>query len=161
MKIFVSWSGELSHKIALILKEWLPVMIQSLELYVSSEDIDKGTRWFADIGSELEDINFGILCLTKDNKNAPWILFEAGALAKSINQSRVTPLLINLSASELQGPLVQFQATTISKQDMRKLLKAINKNLGNQGLEDSKIDKAFDKWWPDLEQSFMSAITFA
>src|SRR5437868_10453661 len=117
MKIFVSWSGELSHKIALILKEWLPVMIQSLELYVSSEDIDKGTRWFADIGSELEDINFGILCLTKDNKNAPWILFEAGALAKSINQSRVTPLLINLSASELQGPLVQFQATTISKQD--------------------------------------------
>src|SRR5207248_9446457 len=125
---------------------------QSIELYVSSEDIDKGTRWFADIGSELEKTNFGIVCLTKENRNAPWVLFEAGAIAKSINKSRVTPLLINLSASDLEGPLVQFQAATISKQDMRRLLIAINNSLGDQGLKDSQIDKAFDKWWPDLEE---------
>ncbi len=158
MKIFVSWSGELSHTIALALKDWFPNVMQSIELYVSSEDIDKGTRWFTDIGSELEDAKFGIVCLTRENMNAPWILFESGAISKSINQSRVTPLLINLSASDLEGPLVQFQATTITEHDMRRLVKTVNNSLGDLSLKDSQLDRAFNKWWPDLQQSLKQAI---
>ncbi|MFF2501131.1 hypothetical protein [Peribacillus sp. NPDC058075] len=65
MKVFLSWSGEYSKNIALILKEWLPLVIQTLEPYVSSEDIRKGSRWSASIGQELEVSNYGILCLTK------------------------------------------------------------------------------------------------
>ena len=42
MKVFISWSGNKSHKVAMIFREWLPSVIQSLEPYVSSEDIDKG-----------------------------------------------------------------------------------------------------------------------
>lgn len=41
MKVFISWSGNKSHKVAMIFREWLPSVIQSLEPYVSSEDIDK------------------------------------------------------------------------------------------------------------------------
>ena len=32
MKVFVSWSGKLSRAIAQTLKQWLPCMIQSLEI---------------------------------------------------------------------------------------------------------------------------------
>jgi hypothetical protein len=158
MKIFISWSGELSHRVALILRDWLPSVIQAIEPYVSSEDIDKGARWFTDIAGELENSSFGIVCLTRENLKAPWILFESGAISKSLDRSRVSPLLINLSPSDLEGPLVQFQATTISRPDMLKLVKSINGALTEGRLNEIQVEKFFEKWWPDFEQRVQEAI---
>ena len=87
MKVFISWSGNISWKVAVIFRNWLPSVIQSLEPYVSSEDTDKGARWSTDIAKELEDSTFGILCVTKENLEAPWLSFEAGALSKTMEKS--------------------------------------------------------------------------
>ena len=151
MKVFISWSGAVSHKVALALKEWLPKVVQAVKPFVSSEDIDKGAPWFNEIGSQLEETDFGILCTTPENLNAPWILFEAGALSKHVGQAQVSPLLIGVSNADLKGPLAQFNATSISREDVKKLLKAINKKLKKDPLSDEILGDVFDKWWPELE----------
>lgn len=151
MKVFISWSGNISHKVGMIFREWLPSVIQSLEPYVSSEDIDKGARWSSDIAKELENSTFGILCVTKDNLYAPWLSFEAGALSKTMDKSFVTPFLFDIKRSEVNGPILQFQSTVFEKDDIKKLMHTLNKACGENGISSSMLDKAFEVWYPTLE----------
>ncbi|WP_396587017.1 hypothetical protein [Bermanella sp. R86510] len=159
MKVFLSWSGEASHKVALVLREWLPSVIQSIEPYVSSEDIDKGARWSTDIASELADSSYGILCVTKDNLHAPWLTFEAGALSKTMDKSFVSPFLFNIKRSEVNGPILQFQSTIFEKEDIKKLLVSLNKASTEGQLTDEKLDKALEVWYPDLEKNLNELIS--
>ena len=122
MKIFISWSGNKSKMIAESLREWLPNIIQSLDPWMSSEDIDKGSRWYVDVISVLEKSHFGIICLTSDNIKSSWIHFEAGALSKALNKSLVCPYLFEIDHSMIEGPLVQFQGTLSTKEDTNRLL---------------------------------------
>ena len=82
MKVFISWSGELSRRVAEILRGWLPNVNQKLDTFVSSQDIEMGSRWEEGIAGQLAGTHCGILCLTPQNREKPWVLFEAGALSK-------------------------------------------------------------------------------
>lgn len=153
MKIFISWSGEKSQKVAIFMRTWLKEVIQSLEPWMSKKDISAGARWSAAIAKELSESNFGIICLTRSNLDAPWILFEAGAIAKVVERSNVCPYLIGLEASEVpQGPLAEFQAKRAIKEETKELIVDINKSLGEDRLEDVVLDKTFERSWPDLEK---------
>lgn len=158
MQVFISWSGEVSQDVANALKKWLPNVIQTINVFVSSEDIQKGRRWFSEIGTQLEKSDFGILCLTPDNLEKPWILFEAGALSKKLDLARVSPLLIGLKISDLRGPLAQFNATLTEKEEIWKLLKTINEQLNDKGLSEPQLNKTFEKWWSDLDGSIQEAL---
>ena len=154
MKIFISWSGQKSKKVAEALREWLPNVIQALEPWMSSEDINKGARWYVDIVSELEKTHFGIIVLTPDNVETPWILFEAGALSKSLSKALVCPYLFGIDSANLKGPLVQFQLTKSTKGDTEKLLRSINQAMSDKSLPAENLHNAFERWWPDLEEKF-------
>ncbi|MDR3406611.1 MAG: TIR domain-containing protein [Chthoniobacter sp.] len=156
MKVFISWSGELSHKVALSLRDWLPSVIQAVEPYVSSEDIDKGARWSTDISKELESSQYGILCVTKSNVDAPWLNFEAGALSKFFDKSRVSPFLFNVKRSEIKGPVLQFQSTVFEKEDVFKLVRGINDAQTEGRIIPERLQKIFDVWWPELEKKLTS-----
>lgn len=161
MKIFISWSGPVSHNVAQAIKTWLPNVIQAItddQIFLSSEDIDKGAQWFNELGQVLEDSDFGILCLTPRNVNARWILYEAGAVAKHLSDARVTPLLIGLSHDQLQSPLAQFNCTQADKDDIRRLIESLNRLLGDNRLSEKKLTNAFDAWWPQLEPKLTAAV---
>lgn len=160
MKVFLSWSGDKSREVALILSDWLPNVMQWVKPFMSAEDIKKGARWSADLAKELEDTNFGIICVTPDNLNAPWIAFEAGSLAKMINESRVAPLIFQMKPSDISGPLLQFQATMFNRDEVKNLLWSINSAATDEEkLLEPRFEKAFETWWPELEDQ-ISRITF-
>jgi hypothetical protein len=158
MKIFVSWSGAYSLGVALALKEWLPLIFNPIDVFVSSESIRKGKRWPQEIAKELETTNFGIACLTHDNLAAPWLLFETGALSKLPESSLSTLLLGGLAPSDIgSSPLSHFQHTTFEKDDVLKLVKAINEAQGPAKRDTNSLEKIFGKCWSDLEAAVTEA----
>ncbi|HEY2536511.1 MAG TPA: toll/interleukin-1 receptor domain-containing protein [Solirubrobacteraceae bacterium] len=152
MKIFVSWSGDKSRQVAVVLREWLPAVINSVEPFVSSKDIDPGTRWQMEVAGQLESTSYGIVCVTRDNQSAPWLNFEAGALAKVVETGRVVPLAVDLKPSDVTVPLGQFQAQPATEQGIREIVTSINSACASR-LSDDLLERAFQKWWPDLSES--------
>lgn len=154
MKLFISWSGEKSQIVADALRQWIPDVIQIVEPWMSAKDIDAGARWNRQIQDQLGETKFGIICLTKNNIDSPWVLFEAGAIAKTIADTFVCPFLIDLSPSDIsQGPLTQFQAKKATEKETWELVCTINKALKEESLPEEKLKRTFDRWWPDLKKA--------
>jgi hypothetical protein len=141
MKLFISWSGLRSKEIATALYQWILLVIQAVEPFMSAEEIGKGLRWSGSLASELENSNFGLVCLTLENTNSTWLHFEAGALSKVVDTAKVAPLLFGLKPSDIQGPFTQFQFTNLEKDDFKRLMHSINNACGDFGLEDASLNR--------------------
>lgn len=167
MKVFLCWSGERSKALANVFYNWLPMVIQAINPWMSENDVNKGARWFSEISENLKSSQLGIICLTPENLNEPWIHFEAGALAGSLplNKQSVCTYLFQVRYKELKPPLSEFQYTTTDKDDTRRLIETINKvlmdkdkekGIDNRALPDDKLSKQFDMWWKEFDEKISS-----
>ena len=120
MKLFISWSGARSKQLAQGLYGWLPGVINAVEPWLSETDIDPGARWGTELAQELEKTRYGVICVTAENMNAPWLLFEAGALSRYVEKTRVVPLLLEIKSTDIKGPLSQFQSVQANEDDIKK-----------------------------------------
>lgn len=152
MKVFISWSGDRSRAAAEVLRHWFPSVLQAVRPYFSPDDVAKGSRWAAEIAKELDTSSVGLLVVTPENQEAPWLLFEAGALGKSLERSRVCPLLFGgMEPTDVKGPLVQFQAAQFSVDEMKRVVKMMNGELAEAALPPDVLQGVFDMWWPKLQ----------
>ena len=151
MKVFISWSGTRSKAMANALREWLPMVLQYIEPFVSDKDISAGERWAQAIAGELEASNFGIICITPENLNSEWVLFEAGALSKSMLDGKVIPLLLELELSDLSGPLSQFQAQKVAEPGIMEVVRSINK-VAEKPASQAIVEQLVPKLWPGLKE---------
>ncbi|MBU7044889.1 MAG: TIR domain-containing protein [Theionarchaea archaeon] len=151
MKVFLSWSGKRSKETADVLCEWLPQVIQAVEPWTSSE-MDKGILWESEIANALGQSKVGIICLTRENLSAPWILFEAGALSRSKN-THVCTFLLDLKPTDIENPLALFQHTQFGEEDILKLILTINKlvnETGEHSPAERTLNNLFAHFWPEL-----------
>ena len=97
-------------------RDWIPKVLQTVEPYVSSQDIHPGSLWFQNIAAELRSARFAIICVTPENASSPWLHFEAGAIGMAQHTdvtgppTSVVPYLVGLEKSDLKPPMSKYQA---------------------------------------------------
>lgn len=154
MKVFLSWSGQRSKEVANLLSDWLCCVIQASRPWISTRDLDRGSLWFGEINDQLKDTTVGIICLTQENKTRPWILFEAGALAKGLSTSRVCTLLVDLEPKDIEDPLAQFNHTFPTSESVLGLVKTLNSTHAGSALDNRILEQVFATYWPQFESRF-------
>jgi hypothetical protein len=154
MKVFISWSGNRSRAVGELLNDWIKCVLQAARPWMSTHGIDRGAVWYNEINEQLKDTAVGVVCLTHENKSRPWILFEAGALAKGLSSSHVCTFLIDLQNTDLEGPLAQFNHTLPDRAGVRKLVGTLNRCLGTGALDDRILEQVFTTYWPQFQKRF-------
>ena len=106
----------------------------------------------------MKDTSVGIICLTQENRVRPWILFEAGALAKGLSTARVCTLLIDLEPKDVEDPLAQCNHTSPTEESMFNLVRTLNTALGVNGLDPRVLEQVFETYWPQFDKKFKDIV---
>jgi hypothetical protein len=96
--------------------------------------------------------------VTKSNQDAPWLLFESGALAKSLGQGRVVPLFIDMLPTDIKGPLAAFQGRRLKKAGVKALVEDVNGAL-DRTISKERLDDLFAAMWPKLGSEIDKALS--
>lgn len=123
--VFISWSGDLAKAVAFVWNDLLRAAFDIVDPFMSEAGIGAGERGLDKIATNLADTSFGIVVVTQENENSPWINFEAGALSKHFNDAgvRVAPSLVDFEhKSDLEGPLKQFQGGLLDRDGIEFIL---------------------------------------
>lgn len=151
LKVFISWSGGLAQTVAQELRSWLPGISDRIVPFMSDADIAAGQRGLSTIEKELAGTTFGIIVVTRQNQDAPWLNFEAGALSRVVEkdiETRVAPLLIDIpNPSQITGPISQFQAKVFNQGGMLELVQSI---AAVAGADPATVEKRFNAFWEEL-----------
>jgi len=152
LQVFISWSGDRSRQVAEHLQVFIKSVMYSSKPWVSSKDIDAGSRWNNDILKALGEARFGILCLTPENLKSEWLHFEAGAIAKQLqNSERICPYrFTGVNVSDIGTPLSLFNAVAADRTGTHKMFTAINKAL-HVPVEQDTFERGFNAFWPEYE----------
>ena len=157
MKVFVSWSGDLSHSVADILRMWLPKLLPATDVWVSSHDIRSGRMWATELNQQLKTCDAGILCLTRENARRPWVNFEAGAIWQTVDSSVVCPFLIDVGSDALPGCLQQFQTADLSATGVCSLLRSLNRKIQSP-LGETELAAVVQAQWTAMHDEFDMAL---
>ena len=153
VRIFISWSGPESHALALILHEWIPMVLPFAKPWMSSENIDKGKRWVPEIGDNLQSSSYCIVCVTPNVAQQPWVNFEAGAVSKIVDSSHVSLVLLGVSIDDLGDvPLKMFQCTIFEKEDVVKLFRSINA-ASDSAISEQHLSRNLNYTWDEAHKN--------
>lgn len=139
---------------AAALEPWLRRVIQSAKPYFSDK-IEAGGFWDESIKASLKSVRFAIVCCTPENIAAPWLNYEAGAMAERMEGGTV-PWLLDAKPQALQSsPLSRLMARTADKAGTLSVVQTLNLALGSP-VGEQVLSETFDDAWPKLEQKLKS-----
>ncbi|MFA3899045.1 MULTISPECIES: toll/interleukin-1 receptor domain-containing protein [Rhodococcus] len=156
LKIFVSWSGDLSQRVGDAIRKSLDLLGEGFDPWTSVRDIHFGDTNIEAIRDQLGNSHVGIFILTRENQHADWINYEAGALSmhKGDLKRRVVPLLIDMEKMyELEGPLRGYQGFVLDEENWLTLLDQL---IGLTNMKQSVVMDRYDlqktTFWAEIEK---------
>lgn len=163
MQIFLSWSGDISKKIAEIFKQMLEdCFSEKISVFMSSKDISLGTNGIDTIFNALTQSDICIAIITPINTNAPWITFEAGVVVGSskkcdINsKKRIIPLFFgNIDMQKFnRNPLHNYQYAHASLDKINEICIDIAKKLSYNDIIKTvkQIEMKTSKYFSDMDK---------
>jgi hypothetical protein len=77
MSIFICWSGTRTRLLARAVCDLLESQDSLKGRVFFSDKIEKGVTWFESIIENLRDADAGVVCLTAENLESPWLHFRS------------------------------------------------------------------------------------
>ena len=118
--VFFIWSGARSEEISLALRDLLQNAVQGPKYY-HSEDIPGGSLWRYALQETITASDFGVVCLTPENRTARWPHFETGLIAQAGGEEKVVPYLYDLEPADVEAPLGDLQPRRATRADTLRL----------------------------------------
>ncbi|PZO47703.1 MAG: hypothetical protein DCF16_17395 [Alphaproteobacteria bacterium] len=160
--IFISWSGEKSKKVANRLADFLEDVL-GVKAYTSDKEMKPAQNWRDELERRLSEAKFCIMCLSIENIDAPWMMWESGAIWQarkhaeadsSDRNERVCPFLIDFPPGELPslaGPLGGVNVVRYGEDEVRKLVFQLHHILNPAAAADG-VTRRFQVGWPGCKQ---------
>ena len=146
MRVFLSWSGGVSKSIATALRDWIPLVVPPARPWMSDLDVRAGEYWERQLSDTLDATDCGILVLTRDNHDAPWVVFEAGVLSRRARLG----LLRALMPRESAGPPAGEATATASDMIASEVTKLADTLRSMDRYEREGGGASSEPWWDTL-----------
>ena len=158
LNIFISHAGDGSERLALALKRMLHNVNHVLDPFVAHVDIEKGALWMETLRDAL-DQSCGIVCVTRQGLNRPWLNYEAGALS-ALRKGNMYPLFVGVDPTDLKGsPLEPYHGTRCTREDVLQMVLELNAKLPKRlSREPARLEADFAAEWPALEACIRDVI---
>lgn len=127
--IFIGYAHE-DEECAKTIRDWInKTLLEAFNISMAS-DISPGDKWREKINKALSDSTIGLILLTPNSIDRPWIYFEAGAM--DLRGIKLIPVcLYGIEINDIEEPLKPRQAVILlGKENEEKLIKAIGKLRG-------------------------------
>lgn len=155
LRVFISWSKN-SRGVGKALSDAVAEIFDPMVKTFISQEILAGSRGLDIIDTQLNETDFGIICLTKANQSEQWINYEAGALSRQVadKRTRMGVFLIDLPGpEEVNSPLDIFQCKLATFEGFTDLMVSLNELGPNPTLQEANLTKRIDSAWPAVKKA--------
>lgn len=151
IKVFLSWSNDLTRFVAEQFYQRLRTVLGGkAEPFLSSHMVG-GDRSFNKMLDALRISDYGLVFLSRDELNPPWVVFEAGAVECNRKCSTVIPVTVGFSPGQTEPPLRPLrQAVSIfDENSIRQIFSVICQKAKGDSVQ---VEDGFSEWFSALKQ---------
>lgn len=158
MKVFLNWSGEESRRIAGLLRDWLPEILDAVEPWLAADTFGRSNHWLEVNAGPFTKAGMIVACVTPANSGENWKSLDPSDFELSIAETppQLVLLLGGVDVSSLQRVPAGASVITADRQGIQLLVEKLN-GLADRPMDYTILGRRIDAMWPRLERSLPAA----